>query len=298
VFEKVLDKSYSEILFSGSLTPIIIDGLDGTGKETSSRLIGEELSSKGYNSLVVSYPQYKTYWGNVIRSFLREDGKNFDFSLEERMLVYAINRLESVSSIKNSVESNYSSNGEFIIFDRFITSNLITYSYFTKDNPKIDKTHLVEVYRYMNSIDSLFLSELRISNVKIIIPTINPTDSSELLKKDPKTDVKDSYEKIAVQKKAYEVYRFVSENIDKGKFKFISISDKEGMLSPSIVASKIISESVSKMIKKTIGQGKITILNLEGRILDKDVVTLISKLVDLYGTQRIKDLYKNSLLQD
>ena len=287
---------YSEVLFNGKLTPIIIDGLDGTGKETSSNLIAENLSSKGYNSLVVSYPQYNTYWGNVITSFLREDGENFDLSLKERMLVYAINRLESVSSIKKSIEGNYSKNGQFIIFDRFFTSNLITYSYFTKGTPNIDKKDLAEVYRYMKSIDSLFLSELRIPNVPIMIPTLDIQSSSELLKNDSKTDSKDSYEKLDVQRKAYEVYRFVSEYIDNGRFEFIPISNERGVIPAYLVASAILAKSSDKMIKNVKGEGRISVLDLKGSILDTETVKLISQLLKDHGTDRLKDLYRRSLV--
>ena len=250
MYETVSKINYSELLFYGNLTPIIIDGLDGTGKETSSRLIADNLSSKGYNSLIVSYPQYNTYWGKIIKSFLIEDGENFDLSLKERMLIYALNRLESVQSIKKTVEENYSKHSQFIIFDRFSTSNLLTYSYFTKDTPDIDKKDLSEVYGYMQSIDSLFLSELRIPHVPIMIPTLDPKSSSELLKNDNKTNSKDSYEKLDVQKKAYEVYRFISQYVDKGRFEFIPIATSEGIISPHLVANTILAKSMDKVIKK------------------------------------------------
>lgn len=105
---------------------ISIEGSDGAGKATTTRLLIEYLSNfKGYKVATLSFPRYKeTTGGKLCYEVLKSDRKNdYDFiSLPPRIasMLYAMDRAESRPLIENLIEEN-----DYLIFDRYTASNFI-----------------------------------------------------------------------------------------------------------------------------------------------------------------------------
>lgn len=99
---------------------IVIEGNDGSGKQTQVQRVQEELQQ--YNSVeTISFPQYNsTVCGKLIREYL--DGEHEDITeLNPKLvsLMYAIDRFERLQFIHGTPSRNIT------IADRYVSSNLI-----------------------------------------------------------------------------------------------------------------------------------------------------------------------------
>lgn len=105
---------------SGKL--IVIDGADGSGKATQSKLLVERLESEGRVVKKLDFPQYTAnHFGRLLRECL--DGKRGDFlELDPRIAstLYAADRFESADTIRQ-----WLADGAVVILDRYVSSNML-----------------------------------------------------------------------------------------------------------------------------------------------------------------------------
>lgn len=95
-----------------------IEGLDGCGKETQSKLISESLTELGIKNKVVSFPNYDSETGKYITSFLHGE---FILPKAGVFPLYSLDRYFSyIKNWKNDYEE-----GTVIICDRYVYSNII-----------------------------------------------------------------------------------------------------------------------------------------------------------------------------
>ena len=101
---------------------IVIDGLDGSGKATQTRLLSKRLAEKGVPSESIDFPRYNdNLFGALIGECLA--GKHGDFlHLDPKIAstLYALDRLESAPQIET-----WRSAGRLVLADRFVSSNQI-----------------------------------------------------------------------------------------------------------------------------------------------------------------------------
>lgn len=100
---------------------IVIEGLDGCGKNTQVNLLVEFLKRKGKKVKYLSFPDYNEPSSSLIKMYLnREFGKDpNEVNAYAASSFYAVDRY---ASYKKFWEKNYKS-GEIIICDRYTTSN-------------------------------------------------------------------------------------------------------------------------------------------------------------------------------
>jgi dTMP kinase len=131
---------------------IAIEGIDGAGKTTQSRLLCEKLKNAGYSVVLLHEPTH-SQWGEKIRQ-LAINGRHRTAPKEELELFYK-DRIEDVN--KNIIPKMQEKN--VVIMDRYYFSN-ITYqgargldpSYIERVNEKIaPKPHLVIILDIMPS---------------------------------------------------------------------------------------------------------------------------------------------------
>ena len=106
---------------SGKL--IVIEGLDGSGKATQSKLLTEELGRAGYAVKAVSFPDYASDSSALVKMYLagefgREPG---DVNAYAASSFYAVDRY---ASFKKDWGGFYEAGG-VVIADRYATSNAI-----------------------------------------------------------------------------------------------------------------------------------------------------------------------------
>lgn len=101
----------------------VIEGLDGSGKETQSNLLYEKLLTDGYKVMIISYPRYEKESSALVKMYLRGAfGNNPDeVSPYVSSTFYAVDRY---ASFKCELESFYHEGG-IIIADRYTTSNMV-----------------------------------------------------------------------------------------------------------------------------------------------------------------------------
>ncbi len=101
---------------------IVLDGNDGSGKATQSRLLAESFKEEGIVSVMMDFPGYER---NFFGAFLGEclAGRHGDFLHMDSKIVsalYALDRVESSENIQSAIAE-----GKMVIADRFSSSNQI-----------------------------------------------------------------------------------------------------------------------------------------------------------------------------
>jgi dTMP kinase len=99
---------------------IAIEGIDGSGKHTQAKLLEHSLASRGYQVYATGFPQYESWFGQLVGKFL-----NGDFGLLEAVdphfsaLLYAGDRFEAKPRIQSALHE-----GKVVLVDRYVSSNL------------------------------------------------------------------------------------------------------------------------------------------------------------------------------
>jgi dTMP kinase len=114
-----------ECMKSGKL--IVIEGTDGSGKETQAKLLLENLKNKGLSVASLAFPQYKNTVGGKLLALSLGKNENFvpDFSFstldpESASLLYAMDRVESKKTVQDLLKNN-----DVVVLDRYFTANLL-----------------------------------------------------------------------------------------------------------------------------------------------------------------------------
>lgn len=95
---------------------IVIEGIDGAGKATQSKLIREKLEEKGKDSLIYSYPDYSSVYGKRIKDFLY---KKINIKVDELFMLYLTDMIKDRDKMLSEI-----SNGKNLIIDRFFFSTI------------------------------------------------------------------------------------------------------------------------------------------------------------------------------
>jgi dTMP kinase len=129
---------------------IVIEGSDGTGKETQAKLLKENLESMGHTVGSLSFPRYtsETVGGRLLHHVLKSDSADtYNFSTinpYSASLLYIMDRVESTSLIHELLNTY-----DFIVMDRYYTANLLhqgaKFSNITERNTYLDTIYNIEI---------------------------------------------------------------------------------------------------------------------------------------------------------
>lgn len=99
---------------------IAIEGIDGSGKHTQAKLLEHSLVASGYAVFATGFPQYDSWFGNMVGKFLNGDFGPLE-SVDPRFtaLLYAGDRFEAKSTIELALAE-----GKIVLIDRYVASNL------------------------------------------------------------------------------------------------------------------------------------------------------------------------------
>ena len=137
---------------SGKL--IAVEGADKAGKHTQVMNIVNYLKSLGIPVQTLDFPQYKAFFGRLIRDYLNGNfGATRDLPAEYTMLPYALDRQQHTPLIKHWLDS-----GNWVVLDRYTYSNAFS----------IAKTPREQ---WDSKID--FLEDLEFTNMGILRPDYN-----------------------------------------------------------------------------------------------------------------------------
>lgn len=136
---------------------IVIEGIDGTGKETQSKLLQKELKKLGIESKMISFPNYNSQSSGPIKLYLNgEISKDlYGVSAEAASMMYAIDRYITLK--RSNIEEDLD-NGIWYIFDRYTQSNLIhqAIKYFNERNRE-GNIDYIKFYSILTDIENNML---------------------------------------------------------------------------------------------------------------------------------------------
>ena len=102
---------------------IVIDGLDGSGKATQTKLLCQRLIEMGYMARTISFPDYDSDSSALVKMYLggKLGSSPDDVNAYAASTFYAVDRVASYINIWRADYASY----DYIIADRYTTSNII-----------------------------------------------------------------------------------------------------------------------------------------------------------------------------
>lgn len=101
---------------------IVLDGSDGSGKATQTRLLLARLKTEGYRTKTLDFPQYEAnFFGQLLgRSLAGEFGDFIGIDPHIGSVLYAADRFESRPMIERWLKAGY-----VVVLDRYVSANQI-----------------------------------------------------------------------------------------------------------------------------------------------------------------------------
>ena len=101
---------------------LVIEGIDGAGKETQTRLLKEYLKSLGKKVVTQSFPNYGSDGCKPVQMFL--DGKLSKTANEvndyQSSVLFAVDRFCTMTQLNKTIY-----NDSVVVFDRYVSSNML-----------------------------------------------------------------------------------------------------------------------------------------------------------------------------
>lgn len=102
----------------------VIEGTDGSGKQTQTAILYERLTKEGNSVFKTSFPNYNSPSSGPVKEYLSgniSQNPN-DISAKAASLFYAVDRY---ITYKKNIESKYLDDKTLILLDRYVSSNLL-----------------------------------------------------------------------------------------------------------------------------------------------------------------------------
>lgn len=100
---------------------IVIEGLDGTGKATQTKLLLKKLRKEKYSSVVFDFPQYNKFFGKLVGAYLRgEFGGVNEVNPYFASMFYAFDRWSVAKKIKEALNQR-----KIVLANRYSTANFL-----------------------------------------------------------------------------------------------------------------------------------------------------------------------------
>lgn len=213
---------------------IVIDGSDGVGKATQTKLLVERLKKSGKKVETMDFPQYAN---NFFGSFLKEclTGKHGDFIGQNPYLVsiaYAADRWESKAKLEKWLNA-----GRIVVLNRYVSSNQM------HQGGKIHDTKARTAF--LKWLERMEHGVFGLPRPDVILYLHVPVELSlQLMKGRGNEDLAESDPKhlARAQDAALKIIR------SQGNWQKIECTDKDGMLPRPAIHDKIFA-TVKKIVK-------------------------------------------------
>ena len=257
---------------------IVIDGLDGSGKNTQAEMLYNFFKENITDKVIkISFPDYDYHTGKVVREMLTGKfniGVNewpFDKSIK-KSLFYSFDRMIAMyrklpEYDNKTIAELYYKEGYVIICDRYTTSNFI---HMGVDIQRFD------LVSFINQLEGLEYSTMGIIRPDIVIAlTLNPETSMKLI--DERGNEKDDHENLNHLKKAYDVMNHILKYI-KTDWYNIDCNDEENDF---IKDKDVIQREIRRIIET----------HISGMIYNKDN-TIIRNMIKAFNKIKINENLK------
>ncbi|MEK9147594.1 MAG: deoxynucleoside kinase [Patescibacteria group bacterium] len=206
---------------------IVIDGIDGSGKNTQANLLIEALKKKKIKYKYLDFPRYDEFFGKLVKRYLNGDFKKLGNNPYFSSIFYAFDRMDIAEKIDKWIKQGY-----FIISNRYAEANLIHQAIKIKNKKEKEE--------FIDWIGDFEFNKLGIPKADIVIYLNVPPDAAlKLIEK--RGDVKDIHENKEHLEQAYKNAKWLSK-----KYKWILINCVEkGSMMPIEKIHKIILKKLS-----------------------------------------------------
>ncbi len=190
---------------------INIEGTDGSGKATQTKLLFDYLTKMGYRVKTLSFPNYDNRGCEPVKMYLAGDLGGI-----EKLTAIQVNALFAVDRLTTMANQDFS-NYDFVLLDRYTTSSMIHQSALTKSKAELDA--------FLNYVEDFEFNQLKLPKPDLIIFLDVPVEISFNLAhnraelKDKSNTKQDIYESnFNHLKTAYERAKYIAK-----KFNWASI---------------------------------------------------------------------------
>jgi len=137
---------------------VVIEGTDGSGKHTQTEALFNRLKEENYNVKMFSFPNYDSPSSSAVKMYLNgELGSSNDVDAYQASILYATDRLCTyLSELKDFYE-----NGGIIVFDRYVTANILHQAGKIDDRDEVDK--------FLKWLDDLEFGTLKLPRPNTVI---------------------------------------------------------------------------------------------------------------------------------
>jgi dTMP kinase len=98
---------------------VVIEGGDGTGKQTQAKLLLERLQKEGFCAAGVSFPRYNSFFGKIVKDYLKGHfGTKEQAPIELVSLLYSLDRFEFKPELEKLLHEE-----KIVVCDRYSESN-------------------------------------------------------------------------------------------------------------------------------------------------------------------------------
>ena len=127
---------------------IVIEGIEGSGKETQSKLLVEALNKMGIKSIEFSFPMYDTPTGRIFKDCLLSNNNYFNEGIDsldpELVCLYtAADRKYNIKKIEEYLEDDY-----IVVINRYTSSNMANQG--SKYNDSEDRFYM---YQWIDKLE-------------------------------------------------------------------------------------------------------------------------------------------------
>lgn len=161
---------------------IVIDGIDGSGKQTQTELLLKYLKQKNKKVIMQSFPNYQSDSSKPVKLYLsgQLSKKADEINSYQSSVLFAVDRFCTLKMMYNQIQEN-----NVILFDRYVSSNMLHQGGKIEDPIELDK--------YLNWLDDFEFNLMKLPRPDLIFFLDMPPDKSLELanqRKEYKGDIK------------------------------------------------------------------------------------------------------------
>lgn len=133
---------------------IVIEGIDGCGKQTQTKMLYDACISKGYKTFKMSFPNYDYDSSAPVKLYISgEFGDSNSLDAYQASMLFATDRLCTIKKLENTFKEN-----DIVILDRYSTANMLHQAGKIKD--------INEKKKFLN-----WIYDLEFNILKLPVPT-------------------------------------------------------------------------------------------------------------------------------
>jgi len=196
---------------------IVIEGVDGSGKETQAKLLVQYLEKQRVRVLYVDFPQYNGFFGKLVADYLRgEYGSIAQTSPFLISIIYALDR----STVREKIQTFLDSGG-VVVANRYIPSNIAHQAANIQDESKQKE--------FIDWIQQLEYGELKLPKEDIVIYLDLPWEIG--MQNNSKEDKSDIHEASSDHRqRTAKIYRLLQKQFD--HWSVLNCADDKGKQRP------------------------------------------------------------------